>query len=217
MPPKKQIKLATAKPKPTKFQEPEESSSDREIEDDAVIGKLSDVDSDLEDMDGDDEFSGVEDIENEDLEESEESKPKKGSSDSFAVAMTKILGSNLKGSDRKKQPILARSKGAERKIEDEKLEYKARKLLSAEKKALASKDRVIPDYTTMDYEKKLRKVATRGVVKLFNAIRTQQKVTDVAVDRAASTSKTSRAIEKAKNVSTMPKSSFLELLKTGTS
>lgn len=60
------------------------------------------------------------------------------------------------------QPILARSKGAERKIEDEKLEYKARKVLAAEKKALASKDRVVPDYTTMDYEKKLRKVATRG-------------------------------------------------------
>jgi hypothetical protein len=40
---------------------------------------------------------------------------------------------------------------------------------------------------------------TTIVVKLFNAIRTQQKVTDVAVDRAASTSKTSRAIEKAKN------------------
>jgi hypothetical protein len=65
--------------------------------------------------------------------------------------------------------------------------------------------------------------STTIVVKLFNAIRTQQKVTDVAVDRAASTSKTSRAIEKAKNgmfivaVSTMPKSSFLELLKTGTS
>ncbi|CAM0137071.1 pre-60S ribosomal particles component [Umbelopsis sp. WA50703] len=216
MPPKKQIKLAIAKPKATKLQEPADSSSDSEGDDDALIGKLSDVDSDLEDMDGDDEFSGAEDIENEDMEQDEESKPKKGSSDSFAVAMTKILGSNLKGTD-KKQPILARSKGAERKIEDEKLEYKARKLLSAEKKALASKDRVIPDYTTMDYEKKLRKVATRGVVKLFNAIRTQQKVTDVAVDRAASTSKTSRAIEKAKNVSTMPKSSFLELLKTGTS
>jgi hypothetical protein len=60
------------------------------------------------------------------------------------------------------QPILARSKGAERKIEDEKLEYKARKVLAAEKKALASKDRVVPDYTTMEYEKKLRKVATRG-------------------------------------------------------
>ncbi|KAH8555914.1 Rrp15p-domain-containing protein [Umbelopsis sp. PMI_123] len=218
MPPKKQIKLAIARPKKV-LQKKEDisSSSGSEDESDAVVGKLDELDSDLESMDGDDEFSGAEDDGNEAMDQDEvEVKPKKGSSDSFAVAMTKILGSNLKGSD-KQQPILARSKGAERKIEDEKLEYKARKLLAAEKKALASKDRIIPDYTTMDYEKKLRKVATRGVVKLFNAIRTQQKVTDVAVSRAADTSSTSRAIEKAKNVSTMPKSSFLELLKTGTS
>lgn len=72
MPPKKQIKLATAKPKATKLQKPAQISSDSESEDDAVIGKLSDVDSDLEDMDGDDEFSGVEDNENEDMEEAEE-------------------------------------------------------------------------------------------------------------------------------------------------
>ncbi|KAI8583379.1 hypothetical protein K450DRAFT_223348 [Umbelopsis ramanniana AG] len=218
MPPKKQIKLAIARPKKVvKQKEDVVSSSGSEDESDAVVGKLDELDSDLESMDGDDEFSGAEDDGNDAMDQDEEEvRPKKGSSDSFAVAMTKILGSNLKGSDRQ-QPILARSKGAERKIEDEKLEYKARKLLAAEKKALASKDRIIPDYTTMDYEKKLRKVATRGVVKLFNAIRTQQKVTDVAVSRAADTSSTSRAIEKAKNVSTMPKSSFLELLKTGTS
>jgi hypothetical protein len=72
MPPKKQIKLAIAKPKATKLQEPADSSSDSEGDDDALIGKLSDVDSDLEDMDGDDEFSGAEDIENEDMEQDEE-------------------------------------------------------------------------------------------------------------------------------------------------
>jgi len=215
MPPKKQIKLAIARPVARKAKEEAYSSSSDS--DDAVVTKLDQVDSDIESMDGDDEFSEAEEGSDAGMEGVEEEfKPKKGSSDSFAVAMTKILGSNLKGTD-KKQPILARSKGAERKIEDEKLEYKARKVLAAEKKALASKDRVVPDYTTMDYEKKLRKVATRGVVKLFNAIRTQQKVTDVAVSRAADSSHTSRAIEKAKNVSTMPKSSFLELLKTGTS
>lgn len=104
--------------------------------------------------------------------------------------------------------------------------------MSAEKKALKEKGRVIPDFTTFEYEKRLRKVATRGVVKLFNAIRTQQKVTEVAVQNAAETRKTLSAIEKAKNgtfacdfflslcisrliVSTMSKSSFLDLLKTG--
>ncbi|KAG2202812.1 hypothetical protein INT46_009972 [Mucor plumbeus] len=128
--------------------------------------------------------------------------------------MTKILASTLTGSD-KRQPILARSKGLERKLEDEKLDYKARKIMSAEKKALKEKGRVIPDFTSFEYEKRLRKVATRGVVKLFNAIRTQQKVTEVAVQNASDTRKTLSAIEKARNVSTMTKSSFLDLLKTG--
>lgn len=87
--------------------------------------------------------------------------------------------------------------------------------MSAEKKALKEKGRIIPDFTTFEYEKALRKVATRGVVKLFNAIRTQQKVTEVAVQSASEKRKTLVAIEKAKNVSTMSKSSFLDLLKTG--
>ncbi|CAO3617039.1 unnamed protein product [Cunninghamella blakesleeana] len=128
--------------------------------------------------------------------------------------MTNILGSTLTGVDCKK-PILARSKGVERKIEDEKLEYKARKMLTAEKKKLKNQGRVIPDYTTFEYEKRLRKVATRGVVKLFNAIRTQQKVTEVAVEEATITRGTQLAKEKAKNVSTMSKSNFLDLLKSG--
>lgn len=95
------------------------------------------------------------------------------------------------------------------------MDYKARKIMSAEKKALKEKGRVIPDFTTFEYEKRLRKVATRGVVKLFNAIRTQQKVTEVAVQNAADTRKTLASIEKAKSASTMTKSSFLDLLKTG--
>ncbi|ORX46236.1 hypothetical protein BCR36DRAFT_298016, partial [Piromyces finnis] len=71
-------------------------------------------------------------------------------------------------------PILAKAKEIEQKIEDEKLDYKARKALTAERKRLEEKDRVIPDFTTFEYEKKLRKLATRGVVKLFNAIKTAQ-------------------------------------------
>ncbi|KAI8642827.1 Rrp15p-domain-containing protein [Parasitella parasitica] len=166
-------------------------------------------DNDDDDEDDDDEF----DDDKMDLDDGPK-QPKKFSSEAFSDAMTKILASTLTGSDRK-QPILARSKGLERKIEDDKLDYKARKIMSAEKKALKEKGRVIPDFTTFEYEKRLRKVATRGVVKLFNAIRTQQKVTEVAVQNAADTRKTLAAKEKAKSVSTMSKSSFLDLLKTG--
>ncbi|KAI8391612.1 Rrp15p-domain-containing protein [Radiomyces spectabilis] len=180
----------------------------------------SDLDDDMNESDADESDADDEDDEDEDEEDDEmdlgedEDKAKKGSSEAFSEAMTKILGRNLSASD-KKQPILARARGTERKIEDEKLEYKARKVISAEKKALRSKGRVIPDYTTFEYEKRLRKVATRGVVKLFNAILTQQKATDVAVSRASDNHKTLASLEKAKSVSTMSKSSFLDLLKTG--
>jgi len=79
----------------------------------------------------------------------------------MAEAMSKILGSTLRKADAS-TPILARSRGAERKLEEEKMEAKAKKALTNEKKRLANKDRVKPDYTGMEYEKKLRKVATRG-------------------------------------------------------
>jgi len=82
--------------------------------------------------------------------------------------------SRILHTDTSEKPILANAKEIEQKIEDEKLDYKARKALTAERKKLAEKDRVIPDYTTFEYEKKLRKLATRGVVKLFNAIKTAQ-------------------------------------------
>ncbi|KAI7904947.1 Rrp15p-domain-containing protein [Cokeromyces recurvatus] len=178
-----------------------------------------DQDTDMNDEADDEEGDEEDDEEDEESEDDEmdidgKKKTKKYTTEAFSNAMTNILASSLSGSD-KKQPILARSKGVERKLEDEKLDYKARKILSAQKKALKEKGRVIPDYTTFEYEKRLRKVATRGVVKLFNAIRTQQKMTEVAVENAATTRKTLASIEKAKNVSTMSKSTFLDLLKSG--
>ncbi|KAF7720971.1 hypothetical protein EC973_005665 [Apophysomyces ossiformis] len=207
--------------KPVELEEKRNESVASEGSDDDMEEQLdSDNESSADDDDRDsfDESDMESDAEDDEMElEDIEDRAEKGSSEAFSEAMTKILASTLKGTD-KKQPILARSKGTERKIEDEKLEYKARKILSSEKKALKSKGRVIPDYTTFDYEKNLRKVATRGVVKLFNAVRTQQKVTEVAISKAAETRKTRNAIEKAKDVmvvSTMSKSSFLDLLKTG--
>ncbi|RCH86265.1 hypothetical protein CU097_007331 [Rhizopus azygosporus] len=205
-------------------QEKEERVVDSETEEEKMDTASETGSSDEEDLEMDE--ADIEDSSDEEEEEEEEDefdevelkkaskKTKKYSAEAFSDAMTKILASSLTGAD-KKQPILARSKGVERKIEDEKLDYKAQKILSAQKKAAKEKGRVIPDYTSFEYEKRLRKVATRGVVKLFNAIRTQQKVTEVAVQSVTNKSKTLSAVEKAKDVATMSKSSFLDLLKTG--
>jgi len=89
------------------------------------------------------------------------------------IALASVM-SRILNTDTNEKPILAKAKEIEQKIEDEKLDYKARKALTAERKKLEEKDRVIPDYTTFEYEKKLRKLATRGVVKLFNAIKAAQ-------------------------------------------
>ncbi|KAI8984700.1 Rrp15p-domain-containing protein [Mycotypha africana] len=190
----------------------EQNSGDSSEEDDEDVNSLneSDLDDEADDLESDED----DEVEEMDVDGLAKKRTNKYDTEAFSSAMTKILSHKLSGSD-KKQPILARSKGVERKIEDEKLDYKARKILAAQKKAAKEKGRVIPDFTTFDYEKKLRKVATRGVVKLFNAIRTQQKMTEVAVNNAASTKKTLNAIERAKDVSTMSKSSFLDLLKSG--
>ncbi|CAO3591089.1 unnamed protein product [Absidia cylindrospora] len=192
-------------------------TTEKPAQDDHSEDSGSDMEADVELSDNESVDMGSGDDMDLDDDDNNEGKKRKGnttSSEAFSEAMTNILGSNLTGSARK-QPILARSKGTERKIEDEKLEYKTRKMMAAEKKKAKDQGRIIPDYTSFEYEKRLRKVSTRGVVKLFNAIRTQQKVTEVAIEKASASSGTQIAKDKAKNVSTMSKSSFLDLLKTG--
>ncbi|PHZ14100.1 Rrp15p-domain-containing protein [Rhizopus microsporus ATCC 52813] len=195
-----------------------ESEEEEEMDTASETGSSDEEDLEMDEADIEDSSDEEEEEEEDEFDEAElkkaSKKTKKYSAEAFSDAMTKILASSLTGAD-KKQPILARSKGVERKIEDEKLDYKAQKILSVQKKAAKEKGRVIPDYTSFEYEKRLRKVATRGVVKLFNAIRTQQKVTEVAVQSVTNKSKTLSAVEKAKDVATMSKSSFLDLLKTG--
>ncbi|KFH63375.1 hypothetical protein MVEG_10785 [Podila verticillata NRRL 6337] len=135
---------------------------------------------------------------------------KKHTEENMAEAMSKILGSTLRKADAS-TPILARSRGAERKLEEEKMEAKAKKAITNEKKRLANKDRVKPDYTGMEYEKKLRKVATRGVVQLFNAIKAQQKATDDLTEKVRPITTNSKD-----KVASLTKASFLDLLKSGT-
>ncbi|KAF9283831.1 Trimeric GatFAB AmidoTransferase(AdT) complex subunit [Linnemannia elongata] len=169
------------------------------------------------DNDGEDEKDSGNDAEESDEDDFEgmpatsaKKTSKKHTEENMAEAMSKILGSSLRKADAS-TPILARSRGAERKIEEEKMEAKARKAISNEKKRLANRDRVKPDYTGMEYEKKLRKVATRGVVQLFNAIKAQQKATDDLTEKVRPITTNSKD-----KVANLTKASFLDLLKSGT-
>ncbi|VEU24160.1 DEKNAAC105463 [Brettanomyces naardenensis] len=99
-------------------------------------------------------------------------------SESFSKAMNSLLDTHLKAYDRE-DPILAKSKGQIKRFENEKLELKAKRLLLAKKREKLTSGRrkqLIPggeDEVARDAinrERKLRKVAQRGVIKLFNAI-----------------------------------------------
>ncbi|KAI9298959.1 hypothetical protein K502DRAFT_322571 [Neoconidiobolus thromboides FSU 785] len=81
--------------------------------------------------------------------------------------MGQILNQTLT-TEKENNAILSKSKGLTKKIEEEKLEYRARKALIKEKKALKEKDHVLPDIRTMDYERKLKKVATSGGKLIFS-------------------------------------------------
>ncbi|ABN66186.1 predicted protein [Scheffersomyces stipitis CBS 6054] len=135
------------------------------------------------------------DDENEDEDDSFPTKMKKkknldDGSESFATALNAIVGSKLKAYDRK-DPILARNKVTLKKLESDKLENKAKRALLSEKKQLQDKHRVrniLPSASEpekvreiIQSERQLKKVAQKGVVRLFNAvlstqIRTNQEV-----------------------------------------
>jgi len=57
---------------------------------------------------------------------------------------------------------LAKDKTIERKLEEEKIEVKARKALVREKRLKADKDRVPIDSYSLSHEKLLKKISTRG-------------------------------------------------------
>jgi hypothetical protein len=137
-------------------------------------------------------------------------------SSSFASAVNAILGSKLKAYDRK-DPILARSKVTIKKAESEKLEAKARRELLAEKKIVYDKDRVrdlLPKEDSnarsiLEHEKKMKKIAQRGVVRLFNVIMTTQSKTNAEVSQT----KVLDGGKKEKLISEISKEKFFDLVK----
>lgn len=140
--------------------------------------------SEVEELSGSEADEFDEDLSSESAEESEaeasdvEKTPRK---DKFENALTAILGSKVKAHNQD-NPILIRNKRPAKEIEEAREDAKARKALKAER--LHSKDKarvrnVIPKDPeeagdVLANEKKLRRIALRGVVKLMNAINSAQ-------------------------------------------
>lgn len=167
------------------------------------------------------------DIENTNIVKKQKMAKNDDGSEQFSSAMSAILGSHLKQYDRI-DPIMARQKKALEQIEQDKLDEKARKLLSREKKKFLTKSRkseIIPENITEDntvqklleQEKKLKKIAQKGVVRLFNVITTTQLKTERQVTEKLASSNIKSIIHKEKEqsklISEVSKETFLDLVK----
>jgi hypothetical protein len=125
-----------------------ESESESESENEG-----SDI-SEAEVVDGD---SDEEDGEREELSSEEEEEEKER--DGMADMMAKILHQQVEG----KVPVLAKRKTTIMKeLEKEKSSKDRLKLVRRQKREDKGKFLVVPDHSTTDYERQLRKVATRG-------------------------------------------------------
>lgn len=144
----------------------------------------------------------------------------------FATSISKILSSKLTTTKRS-DPVLSRSATAQsisKSLADSKLEAKARSKLRSDRKLALEKGRVrdvlgleTTEESTaaiMETERKLKKTAQRGVVKLFNAVREAQRRGEEArvVARSEGTVGIGRREEK---VSEMSKQGFLDLISSG--
>ncbi|RMJ22052.1 hypothetical protein PHISP_07071 [Aspergillus sp. HF37] len=147
--------------------------------------------------------------------------PKRNDPSAFSTSISKILSTKLPTSVRA-DPVLSRSKTAVQAgtdAADEKLDKQARAKLRAERREELDRGRVRDVLgvergqagAVAEEEKRLRKVAQRGVVKLFNAVRSSQ----VRGEEAAKSERQKGTIgigEREKNVNDVSKQGFLELI-----
>ncbi|KAJ5182908.1 hypothetical protein N7492_000524 [Penicillium capsulatum] len=147
--------------------------------------------------------------------------PKRNDPSAFSTSISKILSTKLPSSARA-DPVLSRSKDASQTTTDynnEKIDKQARAKLRAEKKEELDRGRVRDVMgverglagPVAEDEKRLRKMAQRGVVKLFNAVRAAQ----VRGEEAAKTERKKGTVgigEREKATNEVSKQGFLDLI-----
>jgi len=122
----------------------------------------------------------------------------------MADVISKVLNQRIKS----KNPVLAKRKTKIMKdIEATELEEKTVKETAKERRKKRQQQLSIPDHTTMDYERQLRKIGTRGVVTLFNAIAKHQR--EIAALRDENGSDNDELATQ-----NLSKNAFIEMLKT---
>ncbi|KKY24157.1 putative rrna processing protein rrp15 [Phaeomoniella chlamydospora] len=172
------------------------------------------AESSQDELDDDDLYS---------LAESSRSRPvnKRNDPNAFSTSISKILNTKLSQSARQ-DPLLSRSKEAvqtSQGVADEKLEARAKAKIRAEKKEALDRGRVRDVLglssgeagETAEEEKRLRKIAQKGVIKLFNAVRAAQ----VKGEEAAREQRRKGTVgldNREETVNEMSKKGFLDLI-----
>ncbi|KAJ9295476.1 hypothetical protein DTO271G3_5932 [Paecilomyces variotii] len=191
----------------------------------------SDEDEDQDEIEENDEFSDAEassggddsdaGSQNNDGSRKKRQTSKRNDPTAFSTSISKILSTKLPSSARA-DPVLSRSRTATQtaaELSNEKLEQRARAKLRAEKKEVLDRGRVRDVLgvergeagETAEEERRLRKIAQRGVVKLFNAVRAAQ-VRGEEAARAERQKGTIGVGEREKAVNEVSKQGFLELI-----
>ncbi|KAM4056311.1 rrp15p domain-containing protein [Hirsutella rhossiliensis] len=185
---------------------------------------------------GDEDDEDDEDEDDDDLDENDQahSKPKSKRNDpgAFANSLSKILSTKLSSSKRS-DPVLARSAEAHEASKaavDGALEAKARRHLKEQKRRALEKGRVKdvllatnsdvtgdPEASTaqvLQTERKLREVAKRGVIKMFNAVRAAQ-VKAAEAERDVKKTGVIGSNRREEKVNELSKKGFLDLIASG--
>ncbi|KAJ6438370.1 glycosyltransferase family 32 protein [Purpureocillium lavendulum] len=216
---KKSMKMK-AQPKTAKAP-PKEAESDEEEEDDEEEEEEEDeAGSDLDEFDMEARSAGA------------KSKAKRNDPTAFATSLSKILSTKLSASKRS-DPVLSRSAAAHEASKaavDSALEAKAKRQIKEQRRKALEKGRVKdvlvattseatgePETTTseiLDKEKKLRKVAQRGVVTLFNAVRAAQ-VKATEAEKSARKEGVIGMGQRESKVNELSKKGFLDLIASG--
>lgn len=219
--PKEQTKSSIAskkrKDKESSDDDGDESSDSDDKKDEKHEASGSDVSSDAEDED--DDYDS--DVSMPTSTTDHRAVPKRNDPSAFSTSISKILATKLPSSARA-DPVLSRSKiatQASTDFADEKLDKQARAKLRAEKQEELDRGRIRDVLgiergeagAVAEEEKRLRKIAQRGVVKLFNAVRAAQ----VRGEEAAKGERKKGTIgigEREKAVNEVSKQGFLELI-----
>ena len=215
--PPQPVEKATASRKTTKKPQPATKKAARKESKTAEDSEQSSVSGQEEDSDGeaDSEDDGQTNL------SSKGNTSKRNNPSAFSTSIAKILSTKLSQSARQ-DPVLSRSREAvatSHELANERLERKARAKLRAEKKEELDRGR-IKDILGLqsgqagevaEEEKRLRKIAQRGVIKLFNAVRAAQ----VKAEQAEKEERKKGTIgiqHRQEKVNEMSKQGFLDLI-----